>query len=195
MNSIAVNGNGGAIYSEGRISIHNSIFVNNTANSGNGGTLYSMQSITVTNCSIIDSFAAGYGGAIYGTNININNGILRNTTANTGGAVYSTNNVVMVNSSFWNCGANIGYGGGIYGGNDVTVVNCTISECLALKGKGGAVYSAARQSYTVSDANLLFLMSSFVNNSATSGGVLYTTGHYNHRTEFANCTFTFNNAT
>ena len=194
MNSAAVNGNGGAVYSEGRISIHNTLFVNNTAS--NGGALYSLQSMTVTNCSIINSFVAGCGGAIYGTNVNINNGILRNTTANTaGGAVYSTNNVVMVNSSFNNCSANVGNGGGIYSRNDVTAINCTISECSALNGKGGAVYSAASQSCAISNPNLVLSMSSFVNNYATSGGVLYITGHYNHRTEFANCTFTFNNAT
>ena len=43
--------------------------------------------------------------------------------------------------------------------------------------------------------NLVFSKSTFEDNYATSGGVLYTTGHYNHLMEFVNCTFSFNNAT
>ena len=220
MNSIAISSNGGAIYSEGRINICNSLLVNNTVNAAysRGGTLYSMRSITVTNCSIINSFADGYGGAIYGMNVNINDSILSNTISNSaGGAVYSATNVAMVNSSFNNCSANVGNsgavycttfikainctitdssvsvsnGGALYSGNDVTVINCTIGECSAVNGKGGAIYSSSSQSHTI---HVVLSKSSFNNNSATSGGVLYTDSRYHYNMEFSDSTFMFTEA-
>jgi hypothetical protein len=189
MNSTAEDGHGGAVYSEGRISVLNSLFVNNSAMAANsrGGTLYSSQLTTVTNCSIINSFSAGYGGAIYGGAVNISNTTLSTTTATMdGGAVYSINTVIVVNSSFSGCRADTGDGGAIYSRNTVSIINSTISECSALNGNGGAIFSAARLN------QLVLSRSTFNNNSASSGGVLYTSNGYNIR--FSDSTFKFNKA-
>ena len=66
MNSTAVSGDGGAVYSEGLISVFNSLLVNNSAMAANSGgrLLYSSQSVMIANCSIINSYTAAYGGAI-----------------------------------------------------------------------------------------------------------------------------------
>ena len=60
VNSVTVDGEGGVIYSEGRISLLNSFLVNTSARSG--GALYSSQSVAITNCSIMNSYLTGNAG-------------------------------------------------------------------------------------------------------------------------------------
>ena len=212
-----------AVYSQqGNITVTNCTISDSMA-SGDGGAVYTTQNVTIINTSIINSASQyGSGGAVYGLNVGVTNSSFQNTRASmNGGAVYAVQNFITVNSKFSNSTVNtgsggtiysgndmkainctitesstsVGNGGALYSGNDVTAINCTISECSALNGKGGAVYSAASQSNALSNMNLVFSKSTFEDNYATSGGVLYTTGHYNHRMEFINCAFSFNNAT
>ena len=91
--------------------------------------------------------------------------------------------------------ASNGNGGGIYSGNDVKAINCNFSECSAPNGIGGAIYSAATDSSAISEPNIVLLKSTFSENSAECGGVLYTSGHYNHHMEYTDSTFIFNEAT
>ena len=109
-----------------------------------------------------------------------------------GGAVYSTNTVTISNCTFINSTAINGNGGAIYSGNDIKAIDSTISECSALN--GGAIYSAASNSSANFESNIVLLRSTFSYNSAASSGVLYTKGHYDHYTEFTDCTFIFNEA-
>ena len=198
-----------AVYSQqGNITVTNCTISDSMA-SGDGGAVYTTQNVTIINTSIINSASQyGSGGAVYGLNVEVTNSSFQNTRASmNGGAVYAVQNFITVNSKFSNStvntgsggtiysGTSVGNGGALYSGNDVTAINCTISECSALNGKGGAVYSAASQSNALSNMNLVFSKCTFEDNYATSGGVLYTTGHYNHRMEFINCAFSFNNAT
>ena len=196
MNSTAVSGDGGAVYSEGRIGILNSLLVNISAMAANsrGGTFYSSQLVTVTNCSIINSFSAGYGGAIYGGTVGIINSTLSDCRADTGsgGAIYSGNDMRVVNSTISNCSALNGKGGAIFSsGNDMRVINSTISDCSALNEKGGAIFSATS---SLDGTNVVLSKSTFNNNSATSGGVLFTDGRYHYDMEFSDSTFTLNRA-
>ena len=198
VNSITgMHGDGGAIYSEGRISLLNSLLVNTSARSG--GALYSSQSVAITNCSIMNSYATGNGGAIYGNEVSISNSILRGTVATLdGGAVYcSIHTITAVNSSFTDCSAITGNGGAIYSGSDVTVVNSTLSDCSTLNGNGGAIFSASSQPayyYYYYTVTVLIMKSTFNNNTAISGGVLYNDGRYPYNMEFSNSTFTLNEA-
>ena len=109
-----------------------------------------------------------------------------------GGAVYSTNTVTISNCTFINSTAINGNGGAIYSGNDIMAIDSTIRECSALN--GGAIYSAASNSSAIFEPNIVLLRSTFSDNSAASGGVLYTNGHYDHYTEFTDCTFVSNKA-
>ena len=188
---------GGALYSQqGNISITNCSISNSIAN-GDGGAVYTAHNVTITGTIIVNSRSkSGSGGAIYGLNIEVTNSTLSCNRANrNGGAVYAVQNIAAVNSTFNNSTASTGNGGAIYGGNDVTIINnCTISESLAAE-KGGAIYSGAGESNNIFNPNNVVLSrSTFRSNSATSGGVLYTTGHYHHRVKFTDSTFVLNEA-
>ena len=191
--------NGGAVYAVQNFITVNSKFSNSTVNTGSGGTIYSGNDMKAINCTITESSTSvGNGGALYSGNDMkaINCTITESSTSvGNGGALYSGNDMKAINCTITESSTSVGNGGALYSGNDVTAINCTIIECSALNGKGGAVYSAASQTNALSNMNLVFSKSTFEDNYATSGGVLYTTGHYNHRMEFINCAFSFNNAT
>jgi hypothetical protein len=90
-----------------------------------------------------------------------------------------------------------GNGGCIYSGSDVKANNCTISECSAPNGTGGAIYSAAIEAKHLNatfEPNIVLSKSTFSHNTAECGGVLYTSGHYDHHMEFTDSTFFFNEA-
>ena len=207
------------------VTVYNSSFYNITAFSGEGGTVYSRKSLTMMNCSLINSVAiSGSGGALYSQqSITVHNSTIINTMCSTrGGAVYSTKNVTVINSAIVNSASESQSGGAIHGLNvrivdstignstahmdggavyslqNVIIINSTLSHCLAQGGKGGAVYSAANDVFNGHSTelnNVILSRSTFNHNFAISGGVLYTTGHYNHRMEFNDSTFVFNEAT
>ena len=58
INSTAVGGDGGAVYSEGPINVLSSHLINNSVMDANsrGGSLYSSLSVMIANCSIINSY-------------------------------------------------------------------------------------------------------------------------------------------
>lgn len=189
-----------SIYSyNNNVTVVNSSFHDITASSSGGGAVYTTKNVTVINSTIVNSASESQsGGAIYGLNVRIVNSTIKHSTAHMyGGAVHSLQNVFIINSSISNCSASNGNGGAIYSGSDVVTINSTISQCSAQKGKGGAVYSAANDIFNghSTESNVIFSRSMFNHNFAVSGGVLYTTGHYNHRMEFNNSTFVFNEAT
>ena len=162
-----------SIYSYNNVTIVDNGFYNITTPSRGGGVVYSTKSVAVTNCMFINSTA------VYGN----------------GGAIYTDDDCTAVNSEFRSNMASNGNGGGIYSGNDVKAINCNFSECSAPNGIGGAIYSAATDSSAISELNIVLLKSTFSENSAECGGVLYTSGHYNHHMEYTDSTFIFNEAT
>ena len=186
-----------SIYSHSNVTIVDSSFSNITS-SGAGGVVYSTKSVAITNCMFTDSTAVhGDGGVIYSQQwISIANSVLINSSAElgSGGAVYAVQDCTAVNSEFRSCIANNGNGGGIYSGNDVKVINCTMSECSATNGTGGAIYSAAKLMDLNVESNIVLSQSTFSHNTAECGGVLYTSGHYDHHMEFTDSTFFFNEA-
>ena len=194
-NSVSLSGNGGAVYGLNVKIINSNLRV--VSAHIDGGAIYGRENVIIMNSKIINSTSVGNGGATYcGNNVEIVNSIIRDSKASegNGGAIYSGWNVMVNDLIIENSLASIGDGGSIYSGNDVTAIKSIMSECSALNGKGGAVYSAASSLSSMSNSNIVFSNCTFNNNSATSGGVLYTSGHYNHHMEFSDCVFNFNEA-
>ena len=162
-----------SIFSYNELTIVDSSFSNITS-SGAGGVVYSTKSVAVTNCTFTDSTA------VYGN----------------GGVIYSQQWISIADSILNNSLAQLGNGGCIYSENDIKVMNCTLSGCLAPNGTGGAIYSAAKLTdlNTTFESNIILSQSTFSHNTAECGGVLYTSGHYDHHMEFTDSTFFFNEA-
>ena len=140
------NGDGGAIYFEGRGSLTNCNFINNRATGGyGGGAIYFKGQGSVTNCNFINNQATvSYGGgAIYFkgqgdvTNCNFNN---NQANSNYGGAIYIKGTGNVTNCNFTNNQLNGPFGGGaIYFQNTGNVTNCIFNNNTA--NRGGAIYS------------------------------------------------------
>ncbi len=163
-----------SILSYNHVTIVDSSFSDITSISGAGGVVYSTKPITITNSTFTNSTA------VYGD----------------GGVIYSQQWISIVDSILIN-GLSNGNGGCIYSGSDVMANNCTISECSALNGTGGAIYSAAIEAKDLNatfEPNIILSRSTFSHNTAERGGVLYTSGHYDHHMEFTDSTFIFNKA-
>ena len=191
---------GGVVYSTKSVAITNCTFTNSTAIYGDGGVIYSQQWISIADSILVNSLAElGSGGAVYAVqDCTAVNSEFKSCIASNGngGGIYSGNNVKVINCTMNECSAPNGNGGGIYGGNDVKVIYCTMSECSAPNGTGGAIYSAAKLTdlNTTFESNIVLSKSTFSHNTAECGGVLYTSGHYDHNMEFTDSTFFFNEA-
>jgi hypothetical protein len=125
---------GGAIYSEGEVTVISSAFSNCTAEIA-GGAIYSEGEVTVTsstfsNCSASWGAGAGNsGGAIYSEGeVTVTSSTFSNCSINAISA--SDSNVTVTTSTFSNCSANGDVGGAIsaYGGT-INVSSSTFSNC------------------------------------------------------------------
>ena len=162
-----------SIYSYNKVTIVDSSFSNITS-SGAGGVVYSTKPVAITNCTFTNS----------------------TTIRGDGGVIYSQQWISIIHSVLNNSLAESGNGGCIYSENDVKAINCTMSECSAPNGTGGAIYSAAKHMdlNATFESNIVLSKSTFSHNTAECGGVLYTSGHYDHHMEFIDSTFFFNEA-
>jgi predicted outer membrane repeat protein len=139
------NGEGGAIYSRGGLTLTNTTFDSNNASRGGalscmGGTIAVTDSTYISNSALSDS--GGDGGAIY-ENCNLailNSTFSANTAAHYGGAVLSDNDI-----------------------NPVEITNSTFYGNTALSGSGGAIANYG---------GLVIRNSTFSNNNASNGGAL-----------------------
>ena len=183
---------GGAIYSEGNVTVTNSIF-NHTAATGSwsdGGAIYGLGNVTVIGSNFNHTSAVFNGGAIVGVNNNFNviNSTFTNTSSNYGGAIVGrNNNVNVINSNFINTTAN--YNGGAILANRVTVKgsNFINNKAEGSMGYGGAIYGSGvtifDSSFTntssyyggaiVADVNIAVNDSIFTNTDAYHGGAIY----------------------
>jgi predicted outer membrane repeat protein len=167
MNGLSVQG--GAIFSEGSLTVKNSIFINNTGNvvSG-GGAIHNYGTFLIDNC-VFEGNYAGYGGAFYndvGNNGVINNSNFTNNGAyQHGGAIDNVvgNNTIIANSIFKNNWVNLTSGGAIYihNNNIFNIINVSFINNTATT-NGGAIFNYGN--------NTRIYKSSFINNSAKLGG-------------------------
>ena len=94
---------GGAVYSNGNLTVENSSFSDNsTVDLGHGGAI-TASSLTVNGSTFSNNHAdQGLGGAIFaGSGVNVNNSTFVNNRASDIGAVFSEGGIVS-NSTFWN---------------------------------------------------------------------------------------------
>lgn len=170
---------GGAIESEGILTITNSTLHNNSAYLG--GAVYSANKLTITNSVVENNSASNDGAGIYnkgGTLIISNTTFSTNKTApsgvHRGGAIYSDNTgtLEVTNSTFVDNEAHsfLGEGGAIYIAGTGSVTNSTFygnsTIGAAPASFGGAICIASGGALTMTNCTLS-------NNTATTGGGIY----------------------
>jgi uncharacterized repeat protein (TIGR01451 family) len=208
--SISDYGMGGAIYSEGNLTVTSSTFNNNNAwragaicNGGNftvkacnfigntatntGGAIVTESSnSTVNGCNFTNNRATEWGGAIWSLyNLNVTDSNFNNNTANRGGAIFDSSTLTIANSSFTNNTAT-DRGGAISNYNTLTITNSTFTNNTAAN-YGGAIYNNNRK-LTVIDCT-------FINNVVQTGKLRFGGAIYNNGTlNVTSSSFTANSA-
>ena len=167
--------NGVAINNQGKLTVTDSTFTNNTATNtvsgyyydDGGGAIYNTGTMNMTS-SIFTNNTAYDGGAIENIGIGsvlnvIGSTFTNNTSLYDGGAIWSTRTVNIINSSFTSNNADHS-GGAILNGNDnSTVTKSTFTNNTAML-YGGAIFNQF--------PNLNVTSSIFTNNTASDGGAI-----------------------
>ena len=129
-NGKVTGGDGGAVTSDGTLTVTNSVITGNTAiydsssgNGGNGGGINMRRTLTVTNSTISGNTASGGTG---------------------GGGIWTAGSVTVTNSTISGNTTSSGTGGGINVSGTLTVTNSTVSGNVAgsgsTRGSGGGIY-------------------------------------------------------
>ncbi len=198
--------NGGAIYNTGvnsSVGVTGSSFNGNSAG-GSGGAIYNTTNAVLSfgsGNSFIGNKATVSGGAIFNTtnavlSFGSGNSFIGNQAAVSGGAIYSNSNVagstitfdgsVFTNNASLSTSGNNG-GGAFYhnASNVFTSITNSIFQTNSAKMYGGAVYFASNgMGYAIA-------FSTFVGNSAGSGGAIYQGGGKVDNVVFSSNTATF----
>jgi hypothetical protein len=168
----ATDGGGGAIYSDGPLSLNGATITDGRANDDeSGGAIYADDHLTVDNSSIQDSVASDEGGAIYdndgGT---IEDSVIKgNSSVSGGGGIYNDDELVVNNSTISDNTVSHDEGGGIYNGSDLIITNSSLIGNTATgggpsDGDGGGIYN---------DSELSAANDTFSANVAYYGGAIY----------------------
>lgn len=185
-NPYSCTGNGGIIKMSGnnRLTIKEEATLRNSnVGEKNGGAVYLCAGSQVTEFSgIISNCSASNGGGIYAENgitkMSVS-GIIESCKADeAGGAIYTggeTGNITLNGATIEKNNAKVG--GGLYVTFSTTITNTSFENNSASKeGKentcGGAIYATSTANITISGAS-----TSFVNNRANHGGVIYNDGN------------------
>lgn len=191
INLIIKNANGGAIGSNGYLTIINCTFINNTG--GDGGAIRNNANSSIIGSTFINNTATGSGGAIYSYTGNLNvsdSNFINNIALSTGwggGAIYTTSDTVIINNSNFTNNTSGFFGGAIMAQNgaNFTILNSNFTDNHA--SYGGAVMNSAI-------ANFNIFNSLFNSNNATKyGGAIYTHPNSGY-TNIRNSTFNDNYA-
>jgi hypothetical protein len=180
----------GAIINYGTLSITDSAFSNNASNAAGvtqnvGGTMTVSGSVFSNNTTVVPPGATqSPGGGVFlngvGSTLTVTNSAFSNNTANSdgldgGGAIYNQSTANIVDSTFVNNSTNANGGAianGIGGNSYLTLANDTFSGNSA-GDRGGAIFNG----YTLANdllANTTITNVTFFNNSASTGGTIYT---------------------
>ena len=145
----------------------------NNSHADYGGAIHSEGYVTLTNCNFTENSADTEGGAIWAKGIVVTNCSFNKNKCSgahviqcKGGAIYSNNHVVVLDSNFTsNVAAD--YGGAIYSSYAINATNSIFEDNIAEDNDGGAMYSS-------SDCTLWIYYSNFINNKAyENGGAIY----------------------
>ncbi len=183
-------GYGGGIFSEGSLSVSNSVFSSNTADQGGGiDNYYGM--LSVTNSAFSGNSAAGSGGGIenVGGTLTVANSAFRgNVTGHSGGAIHIFSGTLTMSNSTISNNVSRRHGGGIvnyYG--TVSVSNSTISDNTA-DGNGGGIVNDYGGAVSVSNSTI---SSNLASNGASGifnrSGTFTLTGSIISNTPVSNC--------
>ena len=140
-NSAPSSAGGGAIYSQGTLTITNSTFTNNTAGRG---SIYNDGTATITNSTFSSNSATANGGGISNNGtVTVTNSTFSGNTATYGGGIFnSTGTATVTNSTFSGNSIIGGIGGGINNtGGTLSITNSTFSGNTTDVDYAGAIFS------------------------------------------------------
>ncbi len=165
---------GGGLFSEGTVTLNNSIISGNNADYG-GGLALQYGTVNIYDSTVSNNSAAGYGAGIAmlaGNTTIVDSVVSNNTSGGNGGGIYGMDygSVTIDHSSISGNAAASGGGGIIFGGGNgsAIITNSTFSGNSARFGGGAALASSVYLSN-----------STFSGNSATqTGGGAYLSGYY-----------------
>lgn len=167
---------GGAIYNTGIMEINYSKFLHNSA-ANSGGAIYSMGGKLTINNSVFDSNSAGDSGGVLvfanAAQITINSSEFTNNTSLSAPLYfsYNTGSKLTINDSiFKNNSATLYHGGVIDSGGEI-IVNNSYFEGNSAATTGGAIANYDTDVDTLTDTG-----STYKNNTASSGGAIYSNG-------------------
>ena len=176
-------GAGGAgILNSASLSIENSSIFSNTAHTLRGGGIYNNGgAITITNSTISsnaitgNSSREGAGISNFSGSLHIESSEVANNLGGVGygGGIYSTQNIVISDTTIMSNDAD--YGGGLYLGGSVLIVNSIISDNISISGaseagRGGGIY------YESTTGTLEITNSEIISNTSQDGGGIYLNG-------------------
>jgi hypothetical protein len=195
----AYDGQGGAVWNGGILTINNCILSGNSADVGlgaspeyEGGAVYNAGTLKVTNSTLQDNSAGdpygpntGVGGAVFntGTFTVINSQVTGNVAENAGGAIFNSSTLVVSGGSISDNSAVVGGGIDNLHKSIATVTGTTLSGNSAYD--GGAIWTDG--ALTLSGCSLNG------NSAAHAGGGIYDSKD-GHLTIQAKCTVTGNTA-
>ena len=158
----ATNGDGGAIYNNGALTVTNNLFNANNATHF-GGAIYNNEDLTVIDSIFTSNSATGRSGAIYNWDtLNVTGSTFISNSASSSGAIGNYGKMTVNSSTFTNNNATT-YGGAIYNYETLNVTDSTFIGNNA--NQGGAIFN--NEALTVTDSN-------FAKNTATNnGGAIY----------------------
>ena len=163
--------NGGGIYTEGELTLDNSVVTSSTAPQYGGGiSSWGIGALTISNSIISGNTAGGGGGiaAVGGTLITLNNSSVINNHSYNGAGIWTGQNLILNNSTIKdNTASENGGGIFIYVTNSMTLNNSTITGNQALNG-GGILLSNYSSGGGPQETTIL--NSTVSNNTAQAGG-------------------------
>ena len=190
-------GQGGAVYAYGNLSIIGSCSFNDNSAGWGGGAVYVGENLSITgnsisNIAFSNNSAGASGGAISAGNAVITfSSFTGNTAGNLGGAVYCYGYTTLTNCTLSGNSATAGNGGAVFmdnGGSMTSILtNCSFTDNTAYTdyiyetGEGGAVY--AYGNFVLTGCNF------FDNYADSDGGAVYS-----EAVTVVNCTLTGNTA-
>ncbi|KNC86087.1 hypothetical protein SARC_01746 [Sphaeroforma arctica JP610] len=169
--SQSTGGNGGAVYTVGKLTVLNSTFDLNEARD-QGGALYSKNHMTVVNSVFQENAAGGRGGACFSEGVmEVDNSTFEHNVAQLGGAIYGKDVSMVARSRFefnvagqdqgLNNDVHSGSGGAIFGYGDGDIQNCTFMNNTASRYGGALRYLG---NLSVNDTGFFNNTISFVTN-------------------------------
>jgi predicted outer membrane repeat protein len=182
---------GGAITSEGNLTLNDCTFINNSATQYGGAVGYDSGYLTINDSNFYNNSATVNGGALASIapnlplNMLLNNCYFLNNTATSGGAVFNTG-YLSVNSCDFNTNSATS-GGAIFGETTLIFSNSSFENNNASNSGGAVGYDSGY--LTINDSN-------FYNNTAvnTGGALSITSADLPVDIEINNCTFYYDTA-